>query len=54
VQPADVLVDGRWYPARLERWKLGPSGWRGYVWWTVGVGLQHVGWVPAERLRAAR
>jgi hypothetical protein len=36
----------------LERWRrCERRGWIGYVWWREGVGLQHVEWIKAERLR---
>jgi hypothetical protein len=47
----EVEYQGRWYPGRLELWKRGEQGWRGYVWWTEAVGMQHVGWMPAEQIR---
>lgn len=51
-QPVEVLHDGRWYRGSLERWRHSDErGWRGYVWWSEGVGLQHVEWILAERLR---
>lgn len=53
-QPVQVLhSDGRWYPGTLERWQRNADGWRGYVWWSEGVGLRHVEWIPADRLRPA-
>lgn len=50
--PVEVEAGGQWYPGRLDRWKRDHRGWVGYVWWTAGVGLQHVEWIPADRLRA--
>jgi hypothetical protein len=48
----DILhTDGRWYPGSLERWRRDELGWKAYVWWSEGVGLRHVEWIPADRLR---
>lgn len=46
-----VTTDDGECPGLLQAWRLGPSGWEGYCSWTVGVGMTHVGWLPAYRLR---
>lgn len=40
-----------WHIGYLEAWRRGEDGWRGYVRYSVGVGQQHLGWVPAPSLR---
>ncbi len=46
-----VLVDGTWYDGELEAWRRTDGRWRGYVRWSVGVGMRHLGWVDQEQLR---
>jgi hypothetical protein len=50
-RPIEVLHDGSWYPGMLDRWKHDERGWVGHVWWSEGVGLTHVEWIAAARLR---
>ena len=48
----EVLIDDTWHPGTLERWQQNPDGsWRGYVWWSTGIGKRHVGWQPADHIR---
>jgi hypothetical protein len=36
----------------LDRWRRCPQrGCVGHVWWREAVGMQHVEWIKAERLR---
>lgn len=51
MKPVEVAHDGRGCPGTLERWKRDHRGWVGYVWWREDVGLQHVEWITADRLR---
>lgn len=51
VRPVEVWSGQRWVPGTLEVWRRDPAGWVGYVWWREAAGLQHVGWLPADRLR---
>jgi hypothetical protein len=54
VQPAkavDVERDGRWFPGTLEAWRKREGRWQGYVFYTVGVGMRHVEWADAGRVR---
>ena len=56
VRPAklvEVLVDGHWHPGMLEAWRAQDGRWRGYVRWTIGVGMRHLGWVDQDHLRPA-
>lgn len=50
-KPVEVLHDGCWHPGTLDRWKHDYRGWIAYVWWSEGVGLTHVEWISADRLR---
>ena len=47
----EVLTDGVWHPGTLEAWRPQNGRWRGYVRWTVGVGMRHLGWVDQDRVR---
>src|SRR5215213_2105616 len=38
----EVLADGVWHPGELEAWRAQDGRWRGYVRWTVGVGMRHM------------
>jgi hypothetical protein len=49
----EMLVDGVWHPGELEAWRSQDGCWLGYVRWTVGVGMRHLGWVDRDRLRPA-
>ena len=50
----EVQVDNQWHPGTLEQWQQAPDGtWRGYVWWSTGIGQRHVGWQSADRIRPA-
>jgi hypothetical protein len=54
VQPAeavDVERDGCWFPGTLEAWRKREGRWQGYVFYTVGVGMRHVEWADAGRVR---
>jgi hypothetical protein len=46
-----VLVDDTWHDGTLEAWRKIDGRWRGYVRWSVGVGMRHLGWVDQEQLR---
>ncbi len=48
---AQVERDATWHPGYLEAWRHDCDGWRAYVRHSVGVGLQHLEWVNAERVR---
>jgi len=50
-KPVEVLMGGAWHPGTLEAWRAEDGRWRGYVRWTVGVGMRHLGWVYQDRLR---
>jgi hypothetical protein len=44
-RPVQVLVDGEWLDGWLEAVRRDDDGrWWGWVRWSVGVGLLHVGW----------
>jgi hypothetical protein len=49
-----VLVDGTWHDGTLEAWRRTDGRWRGYVRWSVGVGMRHLGWVDQEQLRPVK
>ena len=56
VSPAklvEVIVDGVWHAGELEAWRSQDGRWRGYVRWSFGVGMRHLGWVDQTRLRPA-
>ena len=50
-KPVQVLVDDVWHDGTLEARRSQDGRWRGYVRWTVGVGMRHLGWVDQDRLR---
>jgi hypothetical protein len=50
-KPVQVLVDDVWHDGTLEAWRTQDGRWRGYVRWTVGVGMRRLGWVDQDRLR---
>jgi hypothetical protein len=39
-----VLIDDVWCDGTLEAWRRTDGRWRGYVRWTVRVGMRHLGW----------
>jgi hypothetical protein len=47
----DVLVGGVWHDGTLEAWRRIEDRWSGYVRWSVGVGMRHLGWIDQDRLR---
>jgi hypothetical protein len=54
IRPAkavDAERGGRWFPGALDAWRKHDGRWQGYVFYTVGVGMRHVEWAHAERLR---
>jgi hypothetical protein len=46
-----VPIDEVWHDGTLEAWSRTDGRWRGYVRWSAGVGMRHLGWVDQERLR---
>jgi hypothetical protein len=48
------LIDGVWHDGTLEAWRRSDGRWRGYVRWSVGVGMRHLGWVDQEQLRPVK
>ena len=51
-KPFEVLADGVWHAGQLEAWREQDGRWRGYVRWTIGVGMRHLGWV--DRIACGR
>ena len=54
-EPAPVVLrdHGHELPAWLLAWRRDAGGWRAYVTWSTGVGLNHLGWFAAGDVRAA-
>jgi len=54
-EPAPVLLldHGQERPGWLLAWRRDRGGWRAYVTWSTGVGLNHLGWWDAVDVRAA-
>jgi hypothetical protein len=53
-KPVQVLIDEVWRDGTLEAWRRTDGRWRGYVRWSVGVGMRHLGWVDQEQLRPVK
>ena len=51
-QLVEVLNAGTWHRGQLEAWRRDSDGWNAYVRYTVAIGMQHLGWVTADLLRA--
>ena len=51
VREVQILVDGTWHVGDLEAYRRDRDGWRGFVRWSVGPGLTHLGWFGEDRLR---
>lgn len=49
-----VLAGGVWRDGVLRAWQHLESRWRGYVTYSVGVGMCHVGWVDGDGLRRSQ
>lgn len=47
----EVLVDGTWWPGFLEHRRQRDGRWEGFVRWTRGPGLNHLGWYDYDDLR---
>ena len=47
------VVDDAWHDGTLEAWRRDGDRWRGYVRWSVGVGMRRLGWVDASAIRRA-
>jgi hypothetical protein len=47
----EVSVGGSWHAGELRAWRRDRGVWRGYVTYSVGVGLRHVGWIDQHQLR---
>jgi len=43
----EVAVDGAGWPGVALGWR----GSRVYLQWTTGVGMRHLGWLPASEVR---
>ena len=39
-----VLVDDTWYDGNLEHWRRDGDRWTGFVRWSRGPGMNHIGW----------
>ena len=54
-EPALVLLRDHGEDIRgwLLAWRRDRDGWRAYVEWSTGVGLNHLGWWDARDVRAA-
>ena len=50
-KPVQVLHDGRWVDGWLEAYRREPSGWRGCVRYSTGVGQTYYHWRPEGELR---
>jgi hypothetical protein len=48
---ASALAPSVWYPGFLEGWRRYDDGWMASVTYRVAVGMHHVDWVGAERVR---
>lgn len=46
-----MLVDDALRDGSLRAWQHHEGRWRGYVTYSVGVGLQHFAWIDQDRLR---
>jgi hypothetical protein len=54
IEPAflvHVRRDGDCWPGELRAWRRQDGTWQGYVMFTEGVGMTHVGWVDQNQLR---
>lgn len=47
----EVLVDAAWHPGEVEAWRQVGGGWRAFVRYNAGVGLNHLAWVEADGVR---
>jgi hypothetical protein len=45
-----VRRDETWHAGWLQAWRRDGDGWRAYVRYSVGVGMQHLEWVSSEQL----
>ena len=43
-----------WHPGQLEAWRRDDEGWRAYVRWSEGIGLQRLGWVDSHHVRKSQ
>ena len=50
-EPAQVLVNGRWYPAVVLTWSGAASGWWADVRWWPRTGDGMLGTFPASEVR---
>ena len=47
----EVRHDGRWHAGVLEHWRRDGDRWRGFVRYSVGVGMTHIAWVDQGGIR---
>ena len=50
-EPAEVLVDGCWYPAEVLTWSGAASGWWANIRWWPRTGAGTLGTFPASEVR---
>ena len=48
---AQVLFEGEWRDAYLRAWRRVDGRWRGFVTYSVGVGMNRLGWFDEDQLR---
>lgn len=51
--PCTVRTPDGQFDGLLIAWQYGPTGWRGYVEYSLGVGRTYLGWFPEADLHSA-
>lgn len=53
-QLVEAQRDDRWHAGYLEAWRRDGDDWRAFVRYSTGVGMRHLEWVGATRVRLER